>query len=363
MVKRDKYRIKLKRSRLELVSTETPPDNTLQDYKIAFGEPVYLDNEKTLVVGPVPESGNVTTKIPDCNAVKLTSQKQVDPDNDSNIVNLVEQGVHYKDRTNDNLVKLTDNVANTIYPITTMSAIMADGSYELSEYLLHKLNIDKVSSVAYPSLGIDAQGVYVDDFEPVIPQEVSINQTLAKIVNSKVSIDEASAVVQYLALGTDDNLIQGYYYNGNFYEDQQYTTEITGEQGNLYQDLGAVETTLYTYSDGVYTEITGNEIAAGVDLIGVYVRIPDESADELNFIKAYIDAMLANSLASRLLALEGNIYYLQELINNINFLHVGPTSPQENNKLWIDTTVLTGGLKYCSNKITDTWSHVPVAYT
>ena len=51
------------------------------------------------------------------------------------------------------------------------------------------------------------------------------------------------------------------------------------------------------------------------------------------------------------------------MINNIGSVYVGPTPPIDTNRLWIDTTVLTGGLKYCSNKTTVVWSHVPVAYT
>lgn len=301
MVKRNKYHIQLKRTDLFLDPSlnTNPPDNTLQNYGLVFGEPVYLNKEKTLIIGPKVVG---KTNIPNCNGVKLVSQDIEDPDDNSKTVNLVEQGVHFKNRDVENKVNLTDNAANTLYPITTMSAVTSDGTYELSEYLIHKLNIDETSIVSYPSLGVDASGVYVDEFDPVVPQVVSINQTLADIVNSKVSIDdESSAVTQDLALG--------------------------------------------------------------VDLVGVYVRIPDGSVEENNFIKAYIDSLVDNTLGTRLLALEGNIYYLQEMLNNLNFVHVGSTPPTENNKLWIDTTTLTGGLKYCSNKITNIWSHVPVAYT
>lgn len=359
MVKRHKYHIQLKRTRLVL---NDQSDQTLQNYKLVFGEPVYLNNEERLTIGPAPATGR-STPIPDCKAVKFVAQSLSDPDNTSQQVAVVDQGVHYKNRDIRNIVNLTDNTAHTLYPITTMAAVTSDGTYELSEYLIHKLNIDKTTLVPYPSLGIDAQGVFIDDFEPVpIPNDVSINASLATIVNSKVSIDNDSAVTQYIALGTDTEIINGYYYNSKFYTTASHTTEIEGELGKVYKDLSVSPNKYYSYHDDLFEEIT-EEISAGVDLIGAYVRINDGSAEELNYIKAYIDAMLANSLSSRLLSLEGNIYYLQELLNNINFLHVGPTPPQENNKLWIDTTVLTGGLKYCSNKTTNTWSHVPVAYT
>ena len=363
MVKRHKYHIQLKRTRLVL---DDQSDQTLQNYKLVFGEPVYLNNENRLTIGPAPATGR-STPIPDCKAVKFVAQSITDPDNSEQQVSVVDNGVHYKNRDNRNIVNLTDNVANTIYPITTMAAVTSDGTYELSEYLIHKLNIDKTTLVASPSLGVDSLGVFVHEFTPVeVPNDLAINANLANIVNSKVSIDDDSAVVDYLSLGTGADIITGkYYYDGRFYTTAAHTQEIDPEIGNIYRDEGSLPDEVYYLYNGdtdSYTLIT-NELAAGVDLIGAYVRINDGSAEELNYIKAYIDAMLANSLSSRLLSLEGNIYYLQELLNNINFLHVGATPPQENNKLWIDTTTLTGGLKYCSNKTTNTWSHVPVAYT
>jgi len=296
-VNRNKYHIQLKRTRLE-VDTER-----IQNYGIVFGEPVYLNQEQRFVIGPAPAEGSTTTTIPDSPAIKLVSQTIEDPEVNSETpvyVDLVENNTFFKNRTSENIVNLTDDDAYTIYPITKMSAVKGDGTYELSEYLLNKLNIDKTTQVPYPSLGVDSEGVFVDQFEPEPPSEI---ESLINIINSKVSIDSSSS------------------------------SAVT------------------------------HDLSLGVDLYGVYVRFPPEEAEELNYIKSYIDMMLADSINTRLLALEGNVYYLQELINNIGSVYVGPTPPSDTNRLWIDTTVLTGGLKYCSNIATLTWSHVPVAYT
>ena len=295
-VNRNKYHIQLKRTRVPANHSS----NTIQNYGIVFGEPFYLQNENRLVMGKYVENGGKST-IPSNAAVKLVSQSLQDPDDSSKYVTVVEQGVHYKNRNEDSIVNLTDNIAEKIYPITKMSAVISDGEFELSEYLLHKVNIDKSTLVPYPSLGIDSDGVFVDDFDPAESSE-GIPQSLVDIANSKVSIDdESSAVTQDISLGRD--------------------------------------------------------------LYGVYVRIPGETAEELDYIKSYIDMILGDTLNNRLLAMEGNIYYLQKMINNIGSVYVGPTPPIDTNRLWIDTTVLTGGLKYCSNKTTVVWSHVPVAYT
>lgn len=302
----NKYHIQLKRTRLELNSTETPPDQTLQNYGLVFGEPVYLNTEKTLVIGPPPLLGTTSTKIPDCNGVKLVSNKQIDPDSEDltnpTLVPMIEQGAYYKNRDQHDVVDLTDNVASKIYPKTKMSAIITDGSYTLDEFLLKKVNIDSASEVIYPSLGYDeTDGVYVNEFDPEV-EYPDIPDNLATIANKKVSIDDNSAVQAGLALG--------------------------------------------------------------VDLVGVYVRIPGGDADNINYIKSYIDMMLGDAINTRLLALEGNIYYLQELINNMSYIHVGNEPPSDLNKLWIDTSsILLGGLKYCTNKNDKIWSHVPVAYT
>lgn len=301
-VNRGRYHIQLKRTQLS-------PDSTkIKDYGLVYGEPVYLKDvtddphDQRLILGPPPASGDTTTKISDCYAARLVAQKLEDPDDSSKTVELIKQGTYFKNKTSEDIVNLIDDTAHKIYPITKMSAVVSDGTYELSELLLNKVNIDVLSNVPFPSLGVDSDGIFVDDVvQPLTPGDLP--QSLVDIVNTKVSIDDGS--------------------------------------GN------AVATNL----------------AMGVDLVGVYVKLPDGAADNLNYIKKYIDMLLDNSINTRLLALEGNVYYLQELINNIGSVYVGPTPPTNNNRLWIDTTTLTGGLKYCSNKTTNVWSHVPVAYT
>lgn len=302
-VNRGRYHIQLKRTQL------SPESNRIKNYGLVFGEPVYLKDvtndphDQRLILGPPPASGDTTTKISDCYAARLVAQKLADPDDSSKTVELIKQGTYFKNKTSDNIVNLTDDTANNIYPITKLSAIQTDNSFTLSELLLKKVSIDELSNVTFPSLGVDSEGIFVDDAVLPTPSGSGLPQSLVDIVNSKVSID-------------DDN-------------------------GN------AVVT----------------DLAMGVDLVGVYVKIPDGAAENLNYIKNYIDMMLDNSINTRLLALEGNVYYLEELINNIGTIYVGPTPPANNSRLWIDTTTLTGGLKYCSNKTTNVWSHVPVAYT
>lgn len=51
-----------------------------------------------------------------------------------------------------------------------------------------------------------------------------------------------------------DDVINGYLHDGKFYEDDQYTTEITAESGKIYVDLTTNKT--YRWSGAAYVEIS-----------------------------------------------------------------------------------------------------------
>lgn len=58
-----------------------------------------------------------------------------------------------------------------------------------------------------------------------------------------------------------DDVVEGYLYNGAFYEDAEHTTEIEAEEGKIYVDLSTNET--YRWSGTQYVKIGGN-ISEGV---------------------------------------------------------------------------------------------------
>ena len=55
-----------------------------------------------------------------------------------------------------------------------------------------------------------------------------------------------------------DDVIEGYYYNGAFYEEVSHTTEITPSTGKIYVDLATDNT--YRWSGSVYIEISQSTI-------------------------------------------------------------------------------------------------------
>ena len=50
-----------------------------------------------------------------------------------------------------------------------------------------------------------------------------------------------------------DDVVEGYYYNGNFYKESTHTTVITGETGKIYIDLATDK--IYRYGGSTYAEI------------------------------------------------------------------------------------------------------------
>ena len=71
----------------------------------------------------------------------------------------------------------------------------------------------------------------------------------------------------------DQTIVRGYFYNGAFYEDEEHTEAITGEEGVLYYDLTEGATDLwYNYEDSAFAVTTAPEPAAGESGI-IYVDI------------------------------------------------------------------------------------------
>ena len=81
-----------------------------------------------------------------------------------------------------------------------------------------------------------------------------------------------------------DDVQEGYYYNGAFYEDAQHTTEITGETGKIYADLNTGY--IYRWSGSEYVQVGGVEYTAGNGIVisnGV-IALPQKFYDYLDEI-------------------------------------------------------------------------------
>ncbi len=59
-----------------------------------------------------------------------------------------------------------------------------------------------------------------------------------------------------------DDVVEGYYADGVFYQDAEHATTITGEQGKIYVDLEGEGNKTYRWSGSVYVEISSTDMVA-----------------------------------------------------------------------------------------------------
>ena len=74
--------------------------------------------------------------------------------------------------------------------------------------------------------------------------------------NGLATLDSSGKVPSSQLPSYVDDVIEGYYYNSKFYKESSHTTEITGESGKIYTDLGNNKT--YRWSGTTYTEISAS---------------------------------------------------------------------------------------------------------
>ena len=72
----------------------------------------------------------------------------------------------------------------------------------------------------------------------------------ANLVGGKVPASELPSYV--------DDVIEGYYYNGAFYQDSAHTTAISGETGKIYIDLDSE--TCYRWTGSVYAQVSAVDL-------------------------------------------------------------------------------------------------------
>ncbi len=70
----------------------------------------------------------------------------------------------------------------------------------------------------------------------------------ADLVNGKVP---ASQLPSYV-----DDVVEGYYFEGAFYEDAAHSVKIEGETGKIYVDITPGSNATYRWSGSAYVEIS-----------------------------------------------------------------------------------------------------------
>ena len=103
-------------------------------------------------------------------------------------------------------------------------------------------------------VAVDANGkLYVPTY-PTLASLGGIASTEKGAANGVAELGADGLVPSSQLPSYVDDVIEGYYYNGAFYEESTHTTEITPETGKIYVDI--TESKSYRWSGSVYIEIS-----------------------------------------------------------------------------------------------------------
>ena len=91
--------------------------------------------------------------------------------------------------------------------------------------------------------------------------EIGAIATSAKgVANGVATLDAEGKVPSSQLPSYVDDVVEGYYHNGKFYQEASYTTEIVAMSSKIYVDLATNKT--YRYGGSTYVEITSGDMVA-----------------------------------------------------------------------------------------------------
>ena len=124
-----------------------------------------------------------------------------------------------------------------------------------------------------PAGGIPATDLHADVQASLGKADTAIQAAEKGAANGVATLDGAGKVHAAQLPSYVDDVIEGYYYNGTFYEDSAHTTPITAETGKIYVDIGSSKSYRYSGSayyridditvDSVPTEGSSNPVSSG----------------------------------------------------------------------------------------------------
>ena len=114
--------------------------------------------------------------------------------------------------------------------------------------------------------------------------------------NGLATLDSTGRVPSSQLPSYVDDVIEGYYYNSKFYKEESHTTEIAGESGKIYTDLGNNKT--YRWSGTTYTEISAS-LALGETSSTAYPGNKGAAnANNIKTLQGYFTGNVANKAAA-----------------------------------------------------------------
>lgn len=127
-----------------------------------------------------------------------------------------------------------------------------------------------------------------------------VDKTSVGVASGVAELDSNGKVPSAQLPSYVDDVVNGYLHDGKFYADDQYTTEITGEEGKIYVDLATNKT--YRWSGLAFVEIS-ESLALGETSSTAYAG--DKGKANADAISAIKDGQTIDSFADVESALAG----------------------------------------------------------
>ena len=195
-----------------------------------------LDTSK-LVGGEIAVTDNPSRVVVKTNAgsvIKLVTEGSVASDAFANI----KVGSSTIEAIGDDTLEMEAGNGVTLTPDTTNKKVTISAAISVEDSLTSSSTTDALSA---------NQGKVLKDLVDSKADTSSLS-IKADLVSGKVP---ASQLPSYV-----DDVIEGYYYNGAFYEEAAHTTEITPEAGKIYVDLST--NVQYRWGGSAYVEISSS---------------------------------------------------------------------------------------------------------
>lgn len=193
--------------------------------------------------------------------------------------------------------------------------------------------------IAFGKNQSDVYGYYKGDgtFVPWITQDTTYTAGAnIDITNNVISAPNVAPIVngkvpeQYLPSYVDD-VIEGYYYNGSFYEDDQHQELITPERGKIYISLDTDKS--YRWSGTVYVELTsGGVVYTAGDGIDI------SSTNEISVSDDIARTADIPTVPTNVSAFTNDVGYLTQHQDLSNYIQKSLTAGLVKNDGTIDTT-------------------------
>jgi len=187
------------RNKIQLKRTEKQIDNpVITSLGLDFGEPLYMDTEKYLIIGRKPTGTAADSLVPNQKVAKLVNRTV---NYGGTNYPVADAQVFYKNRgALDDVAVLMDEEAAPIYPQTKTEAVVDQYGVTVAELIADKVDVDSASQKR-STLGYDSNGVFISEKVVTIGD---LSQDLAALIANKVGIDEDSdPSYNPLSLGQD----------------------------------------------------------------------------------------------------------------------------------------------------------------